>query len=185
MNASKKNFLEAWIPRGLVRHGSDVISAKVSEDGLCPLRITWARGKIINVQVINNESNLPSKFLLPRLLEPHSHIDKAFTWKKFPNLQATYEGALQANLQEHKTRTVEKVRFRSEKALNIALRNGLRAIRTHVDSFGLHGHQHLETFFELKREWESLIHLQCVALVPMEYWGTEEGRLLACRVAKA
>ena len=183
MNASKENFLDAWIPRGLISNGADVVSSQVSLEGLCPLRIFWERGKIISVQVINSDSTLPSKVLLPRMLEPHSHIDKAFTWNDFPNLEATYEGALQANLEEHKTRTVEKVRSRSERALKIALRNGLRAIRTHVDSFGLSGHQNLETLFEVKREWQPLIQLQCVALVPLEYWDTEEGRLLASRVA--
>ncbi len=185
VNVSKENFLEAWFPRGLVRNGNDVLSAQVSVEGLCPLRIAWDKGKIISIQVIESKSALPSKFLLPRLVEPHSHIDKAFTWNKFPNLKATYEGALEVNLEEYKVRTVEDVRSRSERALNIALRSGLRAIRTHVDSFGLSGHQNLETLLELKREWESFIHLQCVALVPLEYWDTGEGRLLASRVASA
>ena len=47
--------------------------------------------------------------MLPRLVEPHAHIDKAFTWKKFPNLDGTYKGALTANLSEIENRTSIKV----------------------------------------------------------------------------
>ncbi len=185
MNELDKNFIEAWFPRGLVKNGSDVLSSQVSGEGLCPLRISWDSGKITRIEGIKGESNLPSKFLLPRLLEPHAHIDKAFTWNKCPNLEGTYEGALKANFKEHKIRTAEKVRIRAERALNIALRNGLRAIRTHVDSFGLSGQQTLETILDLKREWAPFIQLQFVSLVPLEYWNSGEGRLLASRVANA
>ena len=185
MTSSDIGILEAWVPRGLVANGSDVLSAPVTSEGLCPLKISWENGKINNLEVINNSSRKYSKLLLPRLVEPHAHIDKAFTWGEFPNLSGTYGEALQANLNEFKCRTINQMVFRAEKALKLALNNGLRSVRTHIDSFGISGKQSWKTLIDLKIQWESLIELQCVALVPLEYWSTEEGNALAALVANS
>ena len=183
MNSSQMDSIEAWCPRGLVVNGADVLSAPTTADGLCPLRITWEKNKISRIEVINESSKSPLRLLLPRLVEPHAHLDKVFTWRSFPNLSGTYKGALEANLQEHQKRTSNVVRSRSEKALQIALKNGLRSIRSHVDSFGLKGTESLEVLIDLKKEWNSLIDLQLVAMVPLDYWSSGEGKLLATRVA--
>tara|TARA_Y100001968_G_scaffold42730_2_gene32808 strand:+ start:4038 stop:5306 length:1269 start_codon:yes stop_codon:yes gene_type:complete len=175
--------IEAWFPRGLVVDAANVVSAPVTAEGLCPLRISWEKEKINGIEAINDYVNAPSKLLLPRLVEPHAHLDKIFTWKKFPNLAGTYGGALEANLEEHQARTAQGVRFRAEKALNLALKNGLRSVRTHVDSFGLNGEQSLQVLIDLKEKWKSLIELQFVALVPLDYWNSSEGSLLATRVS--
>lgn len=176
--------LEAWFPRGLVRNGSDVLSAHVTAEGLCPLRICWKMGRVTKIEAVKDFHSLPLKLLLPRLVEPHAHIDKAFTWEEFPNLRGTYKGALHANLREHELRTPQLVRFRAEKALEMSLKNGLRSLRTHVDSFGSTGNQSWEVLDDLKLEWKNIIELQCVALVPLEYWSSSEGYSLATIVAK-
>ncbi len=183
LDFADQNYLEAWFPRGLIGNGTDILSVSTSAEGLCPLRVIWEKGKIIRIKPIDNTNNLPTKLVLPRLVEPHSHIDKAFTWSAFPNLKGTYAESLESNLAEHKTRTPQVVRCRAEKALFLALKNGLRAIRSHVDAFGPSGEKSLQTLFELRSEWKTLIDLQCIALVPLEYWDTTEGRLLAGRVA--
>ena len=132
----KKHFIEAWVPRGLVSIASTVAEARVTVDGLCALRVGWDGRHITSIQVLDRNEKAPSKVLLPRMLEPHAHIDKAFTVEAFPNFEGTYDGALLANLKEHGYRTFSTVRSRGERALRLALFNGLRAIRTHVDSFG-------------------------------------------------
>ncbi len=183
MNEHKGQSLDVLVPRGLIGNFKGVCSAPVTAEGLCSCRIRLQDGYVSSLEAIGCEHEAPLKLLLPRLVEPHAHIDKAFTWTKFPNLKGTYQGALEANLKEHQSRTTQLVRSRAEKALNLSLKNGLRAVRSHVDSFGVCANQHWDALLELQKEWKPFIELQLVALVPLEYWSTHDGHLLAKRVA--
>ncbi len=177
-------YLDVLVPRGLVSNGRNLLNVPVSSEGLCSLRMFLGDGIIRGFEKISYCSEKCLGLLLPRLVEPHAHIDKAFTWKDFPNLSGTYEGAMKANLEEHKYRNKSKVRFRAEKALELGVTNGLRAIRSHVDSFGCIGGQTWDVLLEIKSEWEQKIELQLVAMVPLEYWSSNEGKNLAKRVSK-
>ena len=181
MIAQCPKYLDAWVPRGLIAFGSDVINAEINSEGLCALRFYLMNGKISSIEEIKNQ---PKNIVLPRLTEPHAHIDKAFSWKDFPNFLGTYEGALAANLLEQKTRTVEIVIDRAERSLNLALKNGLRAIRTHIDSKWAYAEKSWEAFSEMQSRWQPLIELQFVALVPIEYWSSKEGILFAKKVTE-
>ncbi len=178
-----KGSLEALVPRGLVKHGRDFASSTVSLEGLCPVRIEWEEGLITSLELVHAAHSPGLKLLLPRLVEPHAHIDKSFTWEEAPNFLGNYEGALEANLKEQEDRTFEKVHSRAERALRMALGNGIRAVRSHVDSFGIAAEISWEALLFLKKKWKSLIELQLVALAPLEYWSTDKGSLFAARVA--
>ncbi len=175
--------IEAYVPCGLITFFRDLLIAQVTPEGLVPLRIYIEGGLIKKIEVIKDHEEMPKAMALPRLIEPHAHLDKAFTWPIAPNLLGTYEGAMSANLEEHKERNIQKVRLRAEKSLNLALHNGIRAIRTHADSFGIVGEQSFDVLCEIKGEWEALIDMQVAALVPIDYWLTQNGRNLAHKVA--
>ncbi len=178
------SYIRALVPRSLVGCGEKIKGGNVTSEGLCPLEINFKDGLVANIRPIERTKEDSLKILLPRLVEPHAHIDKAFTWNKFPNLSGTYRGALEANLREHKTRTKELVLLRAERALKLSSLNGFRAIRSHVDSLGTCSDLTWEALIELKQEWRKLIHLELVALVPLNYWVTNEGYLLANKVSK-
>lgn len=183
MSKAHQGCLDAWVPRGLLGSTKNLLSGSVTAEGLCPINLTWGHSHIESVQVINSASKFPKRLVLPRLIEPHTHIDKAFTWQEFPNLEGTYQEALASNLREHKNRTARKVRNRAERALKLALRNGVRAIRSHVDSLWPEAEETLKTLQALRNEWRDSIELQLVALVPLEHWSTERGESLAAQVA--
>jgi len=185
MNEREREFLDVLVPRGLVGCGNGVLSGPVTAEGLCPLRVTWENGRISCLEGIRPELPSSLKILLPRFPEPHAHIDKAFTWKESPNLTGGYQGAFEANRQEHKNRSGQSVYARAERSLNLAINNGCRAIRSHIDSFDCCADQSWEVLIDLRRTWQSLIELQLVALVPLEYWSTSQGSFLAARVARA
>ncbi len=150
--------LEAFVPRGLIGCDVNVSNAKITADGLCPLRISWQGNSITKLEVENKAwSKSEPKILLPRFVEAHAHLDKAFTWTRFPSFEGTYEEALKVNFKEHKTRTAERVLLNAEKALNLALRNGYRAIRTHVDSFGPFSNETWDALLQLQSKWKHLI----------------------------
>ncbi len=183
MSQERKGCLEAWVPRGLLTREVDALAARVTAEGLCPLRICWQDGRLCSFELIDADVLSPKRLLLPRLAEPHAHLDKAFTWLEFPNLQGTYRGALVANRKEHQSRTFDQVRQRAERSLKLALKYGLRAIRSHIDSVGPATDSSWEALLDLQRQWQEWIDLQWVALVPIEYWSSQEGQQLAARVA--
>ncbi len=183
MQDSKNSSLEVLVPRALVGCGERIAGANVTGEGLCSLKINLKDGFVANIEPIENPNNHSLEILLPRLVESHAHIDKAFTWKNFPNLAGTYAGALEANLKELQLRTKESVLMSAEKALSLSVRNGFRALRSHVDSLGTSADKTWQVLLGLKDEWKELIHLELVALVPLNYWNTQEGNSLARKVA--
>ncbi len=185
MNDGENKYLEVLIPRGLIGSGNAVFGTPITVEGLCSLRIGWREGLITSLETIPKESASSLKLLLPRLVEPHAHLDKAFTWREVPNLKGRYQEAFEANLQEHKNRTPHLVYERAQRALKLALKNGIRAVRSHVDSFGTSSELTWEALLTLQDEWHSLIELQLVALVPLEFWTSKQGHSLATRLAKS
>ncbi len=179
------SVLDVLVPRALLASGNIAIQASVTDEGFCPLKIFLEKGRITNILPIKDPKKACLKILLPRFIEPHAHIDKAFTWGQFPNLEGTYSGALKANYAEHEVRTKNLVVERAKKSLKLAFNNGYRAIRTHIDSLGPGANQIWDALIDLQNEWRDLIQLEFVALVPLEYWSTNDGYILAEKVAKA
>ena len=112
-------------------------------DGLVAVRLAHQDGKISAIQPwspASGEDRLPDQAALPLALtppvEPHAHLDKAFSWPRFPNREGTLAGALAANGREAQERTGEQVLERGERALSRAWHHGLRAVRSHIDSVG-------------------------------------------------
>ena len=175
--------IEAWVPRGLVSAVADGAELRATVEGLCPLAVQWNDGQIFRLERIACHRPEPRHLLLPRLAEPHAHLDKAFSWKEFRNLDGTYDGALAANLAEHQSRDLQRVRQRAGRALERALGHGLRAVRSHVDSLGPAVEASWDALLELQHEWRGRIEIQLVALRPIEHWCTPEGLQLAARVA--
>ena len=182
MNAGD-NRLEAWLPRSLLNLplGSAIPSAGF--EGLSPVRLHWRNGHLLAPEPLPDHVDPPEWLVLPRLAEPHVHLDKAFTWASNPNLAGTYEGAMSANGLEHSTRTRAGVLERGDRALHLACSHGLRALRTHIDSVGPGATASWDALVELRERWSGLLDLQLVALVPVSHWSSPEGIALAQRVA--
>tara|TARA_B100000700_G_scaffold325077_1_gene432862 strand:+ start:6158 stop:7429 length:1272 start_codon:yes stop_codon:yes gene_type:complete len=171
------------VPRYLLGEGIPVSEISTTDEGLCPVSIACSNGKLEEIKPLKESPEEISTIVLPRFVETHAHLDKAFTWRKTPNFAGTYEGALKANFEEHKYRNKDDLYTRADKALNLAFKNGYRAIRTHIDSYGIQAEISWEILLTLQKEWVDKIQLQLVALVPIEYWTTGEGQLFAARVS--
>ena len=94
-------------------------------------------------------------------------------------IRDSYRGALSINLEEHKTRTTDKVLERVEKSLKLAIKNGYRAIRSHIDTYKSHSIDIWIELFKLQKQFSSELILQFVALAPLEFWDTPNGEELA------
>ncbi|MEB3199911.1 MAG: amidohydrolase family protein [Synechococcaceae cyanobacterium] len=170
------------LPRSLLDPGLTHLPA-ADADGLVAVRLSHAEGRIT---AIDPAASVQAAAALPLALtppvEPHAHLDKAFTAWDHPNREGTMEGAFAANLREAADRRAEQVYARGERALEQAWRYGLRAIRSHVDSLGPAHEPSWEALRELRRRWRGRIELQLVALVALDHWLTAEGEQLAARV---
>ncbi|AII49982.1 cytosine deaminase [Synechococcus sp. KORDI-52] len=181
--ASGSGVLDAWVPLGLLDFDPETPLTTIEKQGLTPVRLAWHQGCLREPQPLPAHQPPPSRMVLPRLVDGHVHLDKAYTWQEYPNLNGSYEGALDANLQEHNTRTSASVLQRGERAMERAFHHGLRAMRSHVDSGGSGAEASWEALLTLQQRWRSRIDLQLVALVPLAFWGSAEAEALARRVA--
>ncbi len=172
--------LTALCPRLLLETTIEGLTP-VASDGLIPVSITWHEGVICSIEPVAEAKGL----VLPRLVEPHAHLDKAFSWDDYPNPAGTFDAALAANYREHQTRTLQQVQARGQRALQLAWRHGLRAVRSHIDSVGPGAACSWDALTALQQEWRGRLELQLVALVPVEHWSTPDGEQLAATVAAA
>ncbi|MCT0248266.1 amidohydrolase family protein [Synechococcus sp. CS-205] len=150
--------------------------------GLLAVRLRHQNGRITAIEAHPRAAGELLPLALTPLVEPHAHLDKAFSWERHPNLSGTMQGALAANQDEHQERSVEQVLERGERALERAWRHGLRAIRSHIDSLGPGAEPGWEGLLQLQGRWMSRLALQLVALVPVRHWGTVAGAALARRL---
>ena len=175
---SNSGKIEVLIPRCLCEI-ENADNLNVDDEDFASVFVAWKKGIVSELKPLNIKNKKPKKILFPRFVETHSHLDKSFTWGDFPNFKSNYEEALSVNLEEHKTRTTKKVIDRAERSLNLALKNGYRAIRTHIDIYdNLENEMWLE-LFNLQKKYSSKLKLQFVALAPLEFWDTANGEKLA------
>ena len=180
MSSSVK--LEVLIPRSLcqIECAENLI---VDDEGLASFFISWEKGIVSELKPLNTEDKKPKKILFPRFVETHSHLDKSFTWREFPNFKSNYEEALSVNLEEHITRTTKKVLDRAERSLNLALKNGYRAIRSHIDTYEAQENDIWTELFNLQKKYSPNLKLQFVALAPLEFWDSSNGEKLAKKLS--
>ncbi|MBO8206879.1 amidohydrolase family protein [Prochlorococcus marinus XMU1406] len=175
---SNSGTAEVLIPRILCLI-EDFENLIIDVEDLCSVRISWEDGFVSELKPLKNKVSKPKNILFPRFVETHSHFDKSFTWEKFPNLESNYQGALSENLKEHRNRTTDKVLERVEKSLNLAIQNGYRAIRSHIDTYKSQSIDVWIELFQLQKKFSSELTLQFVALAPLDFWDTSKGEDLA------
>ena len=148
---------------------------------LVPLTLTIQGSRVVQLAPATaDHQDLP--LALPAAVEPHCHLDKAFTWQEYPNPAGTVAGALAANLREHHTRTPAKVAARWDRALALAWRQGYRALRTHIDVGWPALACAWDTIVSKVTAWSSRLQVQIVAMAPLEHWATIAGADLAGRL---
>ena len=156
-------------------------------DGLVAVRLQLSHGCIAAITPHPAEPTAvaPLPLAITPPVDPHVHLDKAFSWPDFPNRDGTMAAALALNLREGQQRTLAQVLERGERALELAWRYGLRALRSHVDSGGPCAQPSWEALLALQQRWRGRVELQLVALAPLQCWQTAEGLALARRLAAA
>lgn len=169
------------MPRALLDPRLDL--GPVGADGLVAVRLEQHQGRVTSLTPLAEAGPRPGEAPLPLaltpLVEPHAHLDKCFSAEAFPNWEGTMAQALALNQREYQQRSAELVHRRAERALQRAWCQGLRAIRSHIDSVGPGARPSWEALVGLRQAWAARLELQLVALTPVTHWLGPEGEQLA------
>ncbi|WP_428031120.1 cytosine deaminase [Ancylobacter sp.] len=114
--------------------------------------------------------DLAGRLVLPGLVDLHTHLDKGFIWKRAPNLDGTFDGAVEAVTADRAANwTEDDLRRRFDFALRCAYAHGTVAIRTHLDSDGPRAATAWRVFGEMRETWRGRIALQAVGLIAIDH----------------
>ena len=80
-------------------------------------------------ETLDGEGNL----LIPGLVDPHIHLDKALLLERYPAVAGTFDEALQKTLQAKSEYTVADIQTRARKTIEKAIAFGTTLMRTHVE----------------------------------------------------
>lgn len=132
--------------------------------------------------------DLQGRWVLPPFADTHVHLDKTFTISRLgvgeaapPSLLA----AVRATQADRLHWTPEDIERRASHAIRLALAHGTTRLRTHVDVRpGQGGWSGWDTLLRLRRQWQGHVHIDMVAMLPMETYAGFECASLADRVAR-
>lgn len=110
----------------------------------------------------------------PGFVDAHMHLDKALLGQETPNISGTLREAIKIMGRKKSEFTVDAVKERAGRVVEMAVRNGTTAIRTHVDVDPMVGQTGLMALLQVREEYSDLADIQIVAF-PQEGITNVEG----------
>lgn len=125
-------------------------------------------GKIVAIEEGINASatdaiDAEGRAVIPGMVEPHLHLEKAFLHRRMPPVFGTLEEAIRVTGILKGKQERKDVLERSRQVLDMAVMNGTVAIRAHPDVDLIQGLIGVETLVELQDEYKDLLDIQIVA----------------------
>lgn len=117
--------------------------------------------------------------LMPALVEPHAHVDKAYTADLEENPTGDLAGAIDVSLRAFASMTSRDVERRARRALGAYLAKGCLAVRTHVAINQAIGLRSLEGVLAAAIAFGDLMDIQLVAHISPPITGLEGTENLA------
>ena len=155
--------------------------ARLGDEGT-PVDIGIRNGRIEEVSPRirdepRQEIRADGRVVIPGLIEPHIHPDKAFLEHRMPNRSGTLDEAIRNTAVLKARYTREDVRARAQRVLDWAVVHGTTHVRAHPDVDPIEKLLGVEILVELRESYRALLDLQIVAF-PQEGLlkapGTEE-----------
>jgi len=99
----------------------------------------------------------------PGLVDAHVHLDKALLSERAPSVEGTLAEALRVTGQAKRHFTVEDIRARARRVLDMAVAHGTTSMRSHVEVDPIVGLKGLEALLPLRQEYRPALDLQLCA----------------------
>jgi cytosine deaminase len=101
--------------------------------------------------------------LTPGLVDSHIHLDKALLSDRAPSVEGSLAEALRVTAAAKRRFTVDDIRARARRILDLAVAHGTIAMRSHVEVDPIVGLMGLDALLPLKEEYAPAIDLQLCA----------------------
>jgi len=112
--------------------------------------------------------DLGGRQVWPTLIDVHTHLDKAHSIERSPNIDGTFGSARLAAAADRPNWTAPDLRRRIDFGLRCAYAHGVSAIRTHIDTYPDNAERSWSVLREMRTEWSGRVDLQAVSLCPVE-----------------
>jgi cytosine deaminase len=107
--------------------------------------------------------DLGGRLVTPGLVESHIHLDKALLTDRITATAGTLDEAIRLTGEAKQAFTVDDIRARARRVLDLAVRAGTTAMRTHVEVDPLVGLTGMEALLPLREEYAAALDLQLCA----------------------
>ena len=107
--------------------------------------------------------DLAGRVVTPGLVEAHIHLDKALLDDRIVATTGTVAEAIRVTSEAKRAFTVDDIRARARRALDLAVRAGTTAMRTHVEVDPIVGLAGMEAVLPLRDEYRGALDLQVCA----------------------
>ena len=107
--------------------------------------------------------DLAGRVVTPGLVEAHIHLDKALLDDRVTATWGTLDEAIRITGEAKRDFTVDDIRARARRALDLAVRAGTTAMRTHVEVDPIVGLTGMEAVLPLREEYRNALDLQVCA----------------------
>ena len=132
----------------------------------------------------NRTIDCGGRVVTPGLVDAHVHLDKALLSARTPSVEGTLEEAIRVTGEAKADFTVEDIRARARRLLDLAVGHGTTSMRGHVEVDPIVGLKGLEALLPLQAEYAPAIDLQLCAFAQegiVKSPGTEELLVQALR----
>ena len=129
----------------------------VIQDGVIA-EVGSARGRAARETI-----DLAGRVVTPGLVEAHIHLDKALLDDRVVATSGTLAEAIRVTGEAKRGFTVDDIRARARRALDLAVRAGTTAMRTHVEVDPIVGLAGMEAVLPLRDEYRNALDLQVCA----------------------
>ena len=137
----------------------------LDRDGLVDIAIVGER--IAGVDVVERTGretiDLGGRLVTPGLVESHIHLDKALLDDRVASTAGTLEEAIRLTGEAKRAFTIDDIRGRARRVLDLAVRAGTTAMRSHVEVDPIVGLTGLEAMLPLREEYAPALDLQLCA----------------------
>ena len=125
-------------------------------------------GRIVEIgrlagRAAGREIAAEGRTLTPGLVDAHIHLDKAFLGDRAPSREGSLAEALRVTAEAKRGFTRDDIRARARRVLDLAVRQGTTAMRSHSEVDPIVGLAGFEALADLKREYAPAIDLQLCA----------------------
>jgi len=103
------------------------------------------------------------RVVTPGLVEAHIHLDKALLDDRTPSVEGTLDEAIRVTGEAKRRFTVEDIRARARRVLDMAVAHGTTVMRSHVEVDPIIELKALEALLPLKQEYQPALDLQLCA----------------------